>query len=277
MNPKLNLAIWRKVKQKRLFLLQRNNICQVAFLSRTYCWHWCTGETWMQSVHSLWRSISFGGHVFDKNKNQNNPLTFRQGTGKVIKGLEKGIQGMKVRGEWEITIPPNQGYSKKEVEMSSHKIWLLSFLYSLLQLGVRHHCIHHCNYKILDSKLCCNAMCIVIDSHQSWMNNFRSAKIALYTKWLLRWCYSLFRAHQCLRNYFFITLNSFHHGMSVCKANKDAAENDIHVRVQMTPNMIEINGSWKHPSKKANHSLFHHGQNILGILLVTCQVGKFSK
>ncbi len=52
------------------------------------------------------------GKVFDKSKNRNNPFTFRQGTGEVIKGLEKGLEGMKVGGEREITIPPEQGYGK---------------------------------------------------------------------------------------------------------------------------------------------------------------------
>ena len=53
------------------------------------------------------------GNVFDKNQNKNNPLVFRLGTGEVIKGLERGIEGMRVGGERTITIPPEMGYGRK--------------------------------------------------------------------------------------------------------------------------------------------------------------------
>ena len=66
-----------------------------------------------RKVSILYEGAFPSGQVFDKNKNRNNPLTFRQATGEVIKGLEKGIEGMKVGGEREITIPPEQGYGKK--------------------------------------------------------------------------------------------------------------------------------------------------------------------
>lgn len=51
--------------------------------------------------------------VFDKNTSMMNPLVFRIGTGEVIKGLERGLDGMKVGGEREIVIPPALGYGKK--------------------------------------------------------------------------------------------------------------------------------------------------------------------
>mmetsp|Transcript_2780 Transcript_2780/g.4314 ORF Transcript_2780/g.4314 Transcript_2780/m.4314 type:complete len:504 (+) Transcript_2780:62-1573(+) len=51
--------------------------------------------------------------VFDKNMNKKKPLTFRQGTGAVIAGLDQGVEGMRVGGEREITIPPELGYGKK--------------------------------------------------------------------------------------------------------------------------------------------------------------------
>ncbi len=51
--------------------------------------------------------------VFDKNQSKSAPLTFRVGTGEVIKGLDKGLLGMKVGGERVITIPPELGYGKK--------------------------------------------------------------------------------------------------------------------------------------------------------------------
>jgi FKBP-type peptidyl-prolyl cis-trans isomerase len=66
-----------------------------------------------RKVSILYEGAFPTGKVFDKNKNRNNPLTFRQGTGEVIRGLEKGLEGMKVGGEREITIPPELGYGKK--------------------------------------------------------------------------------------------------------------------------------------------------------------------
>jgi len=66
-----------------------------------------------RKVSILYEGAFPSGKVFDRNKNRNAPLTFRQGTGEVIRGLEKGIEGMKVGGEREITIPPEQGYGKK--------------------------------------------------------------------------------------------------------------------------------------------------------------------
>ena len=53
------------------------------------------------------------GKVFDRNKNKLNPLVFRQGTAQVVRGLEKGMEGMRVGGEREITIPPELGYGEK--------------------------------------------------------------------------------------------------------------------------------------------------------------------
>jgi len=52
------------------------------------------------------------GKVFDKNLSKEKPLVFRLGTGEVIKGLERGIDGMKVGGERVITIPPKFGYGE---------------------------------------------------------------------------------------------------------------------------------------------------------------------
>lgn len=53
------------------------------------------------------------GQVFDKNQNHSKPLQFRLGTGQVIRGLDIGLDGMKVGGERIITIPPELGYGDK--------------------------------------------------------------------------------------------------------------------------------------------------------------------
>jgi len=51
---------------------------------------------------------------FDKNNSISAPLIFRSGTGEVIKGLDRGMAGMKCGGERIITIPPELGYGKKK-------------------------------------------------------------------------------------------------------------------------------------------------------------------
>eukprot|EP00584_Thalassiosira_punctigera_P016823 CAMPEP_0172557476 /NCGR_PEP_ID=MMETSP1067-20121228/73425_1 /TAXON_ID=265564 ORGANISM="Thalassiosira punctigera, Strain Tpunct2005C2" /NCGR_SAMPLE_ID=MMETSP1067 /ASSEMBLY_ACC=CAM_ASM_000444 /LENGTH=458 /DNA_ID=CAMNT_0013346565 /DNA_START=82 /DNA_END=1458 /DNA_ORIENTATION=+ len=58
-------------------------------------------------------SLRSTGKVFDKNNSKQHPLVFRQGTGEVIRGLERGLDGMKVGGERVITIPSKLGYGTK--------------------------------------------------------------------------------------------------------------------------------------------------------------------
>eukprot|EP00580_Thalassiosira_gravida_P016639 CAMPEP_0201664446 /NCGR_PEP_ID=MMETSP0494-20130426/5910_1 /ASSEMBLY_ACC=CAM_ASM_000839 /TAXON_ID=420259 /ORGANISM="Thalassiosira gravida, Strain GMp14c1" /LENGTH=473 /DNA_ID=CAMNT_0048143215 /DNA_START=49 /DNA_END=1467 /DNA_ORIENTATION=- len=57
-------------------------------------------------------SLRSNGHVFDKNNSKQHPLVFRQGTGEVIRGLERGLEGMKVGGERVVTVPSKLGYGK---------------------------------------------------------------------------------------------------------------------------------------------------------------------
>jgi peptidylprolyl isomerase len=47
---------------------------------------------------------------FDSSWSRNEPLTFTLGVGEVIKGWDRGIQGMKVGGRRELLIPANLGY-----------------------------------------------------------------------------------------------------------------------------------------------------------------------
>ncbi|KAL9187357.1 hypothetical protein ACHAXT_001460 [Thalassiosira profunda] len=53
------------------------------------------------------------GATFDKNHSKQHPLVFRQGTGEVIRGLERGLEGMKAGGERVITVPSKLGYGTK--------------------------------------------------------------------------------------------------------------------------------------------------------------------
>ena len=80
-------------------------------------------------------SLASDGSVFDKNKSKSKPLSFRPGTGEVIKGLDKGMEGMKAGGERIITIPPAMGYGKKAQGAMIPKNSTLVFTVKLLGVG----------------------------------------------------------------------------------------------------------------------------------------------
>ena len=46
------------------------------------------------------------GTKFDSSKDRNDPFVFPLGAGRVIKGWDEGVQGMKVGGKRKLTIPP---------------------------------------------------------------------------------------------------------------------------------------------------------------------------
>ncbi len=53
------------------------------------------------------------GAKFDSSKDRNKPFVFTIGEGKVIKGWEEGVKGMKAGGKRELIIPPSLGYGTK--------------------------------------------------------------------------------------------------------------------------------------------------------------------
>ncbi|XP_034548433.1 FK506-binding protein 15 [Notolabrus celidotus] len=63
---------------------------------------------WLLQNHSL-------GQMFDSNQNKDKLLRLKVGAGKVIKGWEEGMLGMKKGGRRLIIIPPNLAYGSKGV------------------------------------------------------------------------------------------------------------------------------------------------------------------
>jgi FKBP-type peptidyl-prolyl cis-trans isomerase len=50
------------------------------------------------------------GKKFDSSVDRGQPFSFPLGAGRVIKGWDEGVQGMKVGGKRKLTIPSNLGY-----------------------------------------------------------------------------------------------------------------------------------------------------------------------
>ncbi len=53
------------------------------------------------------------GEKFDSSKDRDDPFVFPLGGGRVIKGWDEGVQGMKVGGTRKLTIPPELGYGTR--------------------------------------------------------------------------------------------------------------------------------------------------------------------
>jgi FKBP-type peptidyl-prolyl cis-trans isomerase FkpA len=53
------------------------------------------------------------GTKFDSSKDRNDPFDFSLGAGRVIRGWDEGVQGMKVGGVRKLTIPPQLGYGAR--------------------------------------------------------------------------------------------------------------------------------------------------------------------
>jgi FKBP-type peptidyl-prolyl cis-trans isomerase len=58
-------------------------------------------------------STSQKGAKFDSSRDRNVPFGFLLGEGRVIRGWEEGVQGMKVGGQRTLIIPPDMGYGER--------------------------------------------------------------------------------------------------------------------------------------------------------------------
>ncbi|KUF77111.1 FK506-binding protein 4 [Phytophthora nicotianae] len=66
-----------------------------------------------RKVGILYRGRLMNGKQFDANQNRKKPFTFRHGIGDVIKGMDIGIEGMRVGSKRTITIPSRLGYGRE--------------------------------------------------------------------------------------------------------------------------------------------------------------------
>ncbi|WP_299537692.1 FKBP-type peptidyl-prolyl cis-trans isomerase [uncultured Streptomyces sp.] len=64
------------------------------------------------SVHYVGVAFSTG-EEFDSSWNRGTPLQFPLGAGRVIKGWDQGVQGMKVGGRRQLTIPAHLAYGEQ--------------------------------------------------------------------------------------------------------------------------------------------------------------------
>jgi FKBP-type peptidyl-prolyl cis-trans isomerase FkpA len=69
----------------------------------------CSGQT-VQVHYTGWLT---DGTKFDSSLDRGSPFSFPLGAGRVIKGWDEGVQGMKVGGKRKLLIPASLGYGAK--------------------------------------------------------------------------------------------------------------------------------------------------------------------
>lgn len=85
-----------------------------------------SGLKYVELVEGTGREAAPGNHVsvhytgwltngtkFDSSVDRRDPFSFPLGAGKVIRGWDEGVAGMKVGGKRKLTIPPQLGYGTR--------------------------------------------------------------------------------------------------------------------------------------------------------------------
>jgi len=58
-------------------------------------------------------TLHVGGTKFDSSRDRNEPFNVTLGQGRVIKGWEQGLQGMRAGEKRRLTVPPELGYGDR--------------------------------------------------------------------------------------------------------------------------------------------------------------------
>ena len=66
-----------------------------------------------QTVSVHYTGLLENGKKFDSSVDRGQPFSFPLGAGRVIKGCDDGVQGMKVGGKRKVIIPSNLGYGAR--------------------------------------------------------------------------------------------------------------------------------------------------------------------
>jgi len=64
-------------------------------------------------VHVHYTGWLTDGTKFDSSVDRGSPFSFKLGAGKVIKGWDEGVAGMKIGGKRKLTIPAQLGYGAR--------------------------------------------------------------------------------------------------------------------------------------------------------------------
>ena len=72
-----------------------------------------TGACAGQDVTVHYTGWLTSGEKFDSSRDRNDPFVFPLGGGRVIRGWDEGVQGMKIGGKRKLTIPPDLGYGAR--------------------------------------------------------------------------------------------------------------------------------------------------------------------
>ena len=74
------------------------------------------------------------GTKFDSSKDRNQPFSFQLGAGRVIKGWDEGVEGMKIGGTRKLVIPSQLGYGARGAGSAIPPNATLIFIVELLDL-----------------------------------------------------------------------------------------------------------------------------------------------